>query len=443
MKDPAVSIAFDSAHSIRFSSGRQPDRLPLFPYFCLFILYLAVAFGTPRRALSRADAPDTLSIGTKLYLRLETPVSTKSSHLHQDVTTRVVRELASEHGVLVPMGAEVTGKIEKLIPTSRPTDHARIRIQFTQLAMPGRPPLNLAAHLTEVENAREMVLPDGTIQGVLDKDAPIGRIDDVLDRLGSTGSEMEKVGGKPFGKPDSTIDFPVGTDLVLTLDQPLTLDLAPPASVGTQISPALADDVQKLLVDAPLRASSKAKKPGDPLNLVVVGSSDQILRAFKEAGWIEASKLGRQTAIGTARAVWDGQGYVNAPVSQLYLYGHVEDWAFEKMLNTFMKRHHLRLWRTPATTADGRQIWLGASTHDIGLDVHPGVVSHAIDPDLDLERDKVGADLMASGLVTAEQLVTRPTPLSEGKTATGGTWRTDGRLMLIELKASDTLVKTN
>ena len=108
-----------------------------------------------------------------------------------------------------------------------------------------------------------------------------------------------------------------------------------------------------------------------------------------------------------------------------------EDLAFEKMLDTFMKRHHLRLWRTFATAPDGREIWLGASTHDIGLDVHFGVVSHAIDPDLDAERAKVGADLIAGGLVAAERLVSRPNPLSEGKTATGGTWKTDGQLLVI------------
>jgi hypothetical protein len=53
-----------------------------------------------------------------------------------------------------------------------------------------------------------------------------------------------------------------------------------------------------------------------------------------------------------------------------------------------------------------------------------------------VERSKVGADLMAGGMVAAEQLVTRPNPLSEGKTATGGTWKTDGRMLVIELKTS-------
>jgi hypothetical protein len=109
--------------------------------------------------------------------------------------------------------------------------------------------------------------------------------------------------------------------------------------------------------------------------------------------------------------------------------------AFEKMLNTFMKRHHLRLWRSPAKTLGGREIWQGAATHDTGLDVRPGVVSHAIDPDLDAERAKVGADLLVAGCVAAERLVTRPNPLSEGLTATGAAWRTDGRLLVIELKS--------
>jgi hypothetical protein len=170
--------------------------------------------------------------------------------------------------------------------------------------------------------------------------------------------------------------------------------------------------------------------------LVVVGNAAQILNAFKQAGWSVAKKLGTRSAVGTVRAMANDEGYGQAPVSQLYLFGRAEDLAFEKMLNTFLKRNHLRLWRTTVTTADGREIWLGASTHDIGLDVHPGVVSHEIDPDLDAERGKVGADLMAGGWVAAERLVARPNPLSEGRTATGGTWKTDGQLLLIELKTS-------
>ncbi|MGD0225490.1 MAG: LssY C-terminal domain-containing protein [Terriglobia bacterium] len=427
-----MSTPFSSTQAIRFPSRLRPRRA----WIVLCATSLVATFGISRPAYSQADAPNTLGSGTKLYVRLVTAVSTKSSHLNQTVTAQVVREATGGQGVLVPIGAIVSGKIEKLIPSSEPADHARLLIRFTELAIPSHLPLSLTVHLTEVENARETVLADGTIQGVLEKDAPIGRVDGMLDKLGSTGSEMEKIGGKTFGKPDTSIDYPAGTDLDLALDQPLAVDSTSPAAAATQISPASADAVQKLLADAPNRCASKTKKPGDPLNLVVIGSSDQILNAYKQAGWIEPNKLNRKSGVGTARAVWDGQGYGQAPVSDLYLYGHMEDFAFEKMLNTFLKRHHLRLWKTTATTADGRPIWLGASTHDAGLDVHIGVISHAIDPNLDLERAKVGADLIAGGQVAAEQLVTRPNPLSEGKTATGATWKTDGQLLVIELKTT-------
>jgi hypothetical protein len=287
-----------------------------------------------------------------------------------------------------------------------------------------------------VENAREAVLQDGTIQGVLAKDALAGRMDGMLEKLGSPGSEMEKMSGKTLGKVDTSIDYPAGADLVLTLDQPLVVDSTSSPAAATEISPALAQAVQKLLADAPSRVQSKMKKPGDPLNLIVIGNASQILNAFNQAGWSEAKKLGTKSAAGTVRAMANDEGYGQAPVSQLYLFGRAEDLAFEKMLNTFMKRHHLRLWRTTVTTGEGREIWIGASTHDIGLDVHLGVVSHAIDGDLDVERAKVGADLMAGGLVAAERLVSRPNPLTEGKTATGGTWKTDGQLLLIELKTA-------
>jgi hypothetical protein len=399
----------------------------------LLLAGVVIAFGASAFGVSPADAPNTLAAGTKVYVRLEGAVSTKTSHLNQAVTARVVREVASDQGVLIPLGAEVTGTIPKIIPSSDPVDHARLLMRFSQLVVPNHPPLSLSARLVEVENARETVLPDGTIQGILEKDAAVGRMDDFLDKLGSPGSEMQKMSGKALGKADTSIDYPPGTDLTLVLDQPLVLDsILPP--VMAQIAAPLSGTLRTMLADAPNRAESKAKKPGDPLNLIVVGDSSQILAAFQQAGWSEAKKLGARSAIGTVRAMASNEGYGQAPVSELYLFDRPEDLAFEKMLNTFLKRHHLRLWRTTATTADGREVWLGASTHDIGLDVHPGVVSHAIDPDLDAERAKVGADLMAGGVVATEQLIMRPNPLSEGKTATGGTWKTDGQMLVIELK---------
>jgi len=107
-----------------------------------------------------------------LYLRLEGPISTTGSHLHDVVKARIIREVDSANRILIPLGAEVQGRIEKLIPSSSPTDRARLLIRFDKLIIPGNPAVTFAGHISEVENARENVLQDGTIQGVLASDCP-------------------------------------------------------------------------------------------------------------------------------------------------------------------------------------------------------------------------------------------------------------------------------
>jgi hypothetical protein len=386
----------------------------------------------PAAAMAKPGS-QSLAAGSALYLRLEASVSTTASHLHDVVKARIIREVDSGNGVLIPLGAEVQGRIEKLIPSSSADDRARLLIRFDKLIIPGKPAVTIAGHISEVENAREEVLQDGTIAGVLASEVPVSRLEDALGKLAGPGGEVSKLEEKAFGKSDTSINYGAGTDLTLLLDKPLDLAETPLSGSFNRLPSGLPDAVARMLEGAPQRASGKDGKPGDPLNLVVIGSIADIRDAFNKAGWGEAERKTGKSVWDTVRAVGGDQGFGRAPVSDLYLFGHREDLAFEKMLNTFLKRHHLRLWRTAATTPDGREIWLGAGTHDTGLDVHPGVVSHAIDPDLDAERAKVGADLRVTGRVAAEELVTRPDPLSQGFTATGGTWKTDGRLLVIDL----------
>ena len=379
--------------------------------------------------------------GSLIYLRLETAVSTKSSHLKQAVTARVVREVPAPSGdgrVLVPVGATVHGTIDKLIPTSSPTDRAKLRLKFTHLELPDRKAIQLSGHVVDIENARESVLADGTIQGLLASELPVTMLEDALDKLKktspNTGDQAQKAKEKTLGKGDTAIEFAAGTDFTITLDQPLDLEQTFAPAASDQLTTAAGDAITRLLADAPQRAGGKDGKPGDPLNLVIVGTQEQIRQAFEKAGWAEAEKLTGKSFFETVRAVMASKGYGSAPVSQLYLFGRAEDLAFQKMLNTFARRHHLRIWKSPVQASDGREVWLSAATHDAGWDVRPGVVSHAIDPEIDKERDKVAADLIASGLVASARPVTRPNPLSEGLTATGAAWKTDGRLFALELK---------
>jgi hypothetical protein len=413
-----------------------PDQTPpkakgcALPYGVKLLRALLVASTLICVRSTAAWAPDeqdkTLPAGTLLYLRLETPVTTKGSHLKQPVAARVVREVPAPLGarnVLIPVGATLRGLIEKLIPSSNPSDRAKMRLKLSHLELPESSPIPIAGRVTDVENARESVLPDGSILGVLASELPVTRLEDALEKFKKAnpgmGGEVQKASEKTLGKGDTSIDYPAGTDLAFVLDQPLTLKQAFPPTASRELTPEAIEAITRLLQEAPQRAGGKDGKPGDPLNLIFVGSTEQIRQAFEKAGWAEAEKLTGKSLFETVRAVMANKGYGSAPVSQLYLYGRAEDLAFQKMLNTFAKRHHLRIWKSPVQTSDGREVWLSAATHDTGWDIRPGVLSHAIDPEIDKERDKVGADLAATGLVSGARLATRPNPLSEGMTATG------------------------
>jgi hypothetical protein len=246
------------------------------------------------------------------------------------------------------------------------------------------------------------------------------------------GQEIER---QKIGQVDTSITYAAGTDLQFTLTQPLSVARLLPSAGPAPLPSGLSSSLALFLAEAPQRSVSKDNQPGDPVNLVLIGTTQEIEQAFRKAEWSEPQVKGGKSITDTVRAVMNNEGFGAAPVSDLYLYGRTQDLAFEKMLNTFNKRHHLRLWKSDVKAPDGRPIWLGAATHDTGIDIHPGVVSHATDPDLDDERSQVQADLIGGGAVQSAQLVTRPNPLTSGTTATGGAWHTDGRLLTVDLKA--------
>lgn len=408
----------------------------------------AAAGSSPAAA---ASSPTLVPAGTLLYLRLETPVGTTSSRLFQPVSAEVIRQVWSASSaagampqVVIPVGAKVRGVIQALIPSSNPSDRAEIMLRFDRLELPGRSPEPIVGHLKEVENARETVQAGGMIVGVLSGEMPVSLLQSALAKLRKAhpqaGGDLQSADRQWLGQSDTSISYPAGTDLVYALDQPLPVEGHFPSAFSPSLPEGLEASVLAALAAAPQRVSSKTGTPGDPINLVFIASQEQIQTAFRLAGWSPAEKINHQSLWDAARAMISDQGYHQAPLSDLYLFGRPEDLAFEKMLNTMAKRHHIRLWRSGSRAPDGRDIWLGASTHDDGIDIHPGVISHAIAPDLDDERSKVGADMGATRTVAAEQLVTPAHPLSRGLTATGGTWKTDGRILVIDFKtASRTL----
>jgi hypothetical protein len=384
-----------------------------------------------------AEPVHTIPAKTEIFLRLKTPVSTTSSHLNEAVEAEVERAVMINGEVAIPFGAVVSGRIARLIPSSSPTDRARILLEFNSLKLPGQSGIPLSCNVSEVDNAREKVLADSTIQGVLASELPVTLLNSAIAKVEKkTGGaqQTQQSGGTWFGNPDTSITYPAGTEFSVVLDKPLEVSGQFQREFAGQISAALKESVMHLLAEAPRRVKSKKGNEGGPTNLILIGSRQEISAAFEKGGWTAAQDQDANSLWKTFEAVIKGKGYNAAPMSTLYMYGRPEDMAFEKMLNTFTHRHHLRIWKAPATAPDGRQIWLVVADHDNGFDVRPGVISHSVDPVVDLERTKVGADLGMTGLVAAEELVSVSNPARSGLTATGGKWESDGRLLVVELK---------
>jgi hypothetical protein len=183
-----------------------------------------------------------------------------------------------------------------------------------------------------------------------------------------------------------------------------------------------------------MRTTATNQVPSDPTNLMFIGSEKEVVSAFSEAGWIPASDLNVKSALKTATATLRQTGYSEGPMSTLLLHGKPPDLVFQKSLNTFAKRHHLRIWQIKQTY-EGRAVWVAAATHDIATSNERGGTkwSHRIDPHIDRERDWVVSDLLFIGSAASYADVSRPNAPTKLGNATGDNILTDGKMSVVEL----------
>ena len=81
-------------------------------------------------------------------------------------------------------------------------------------------------------------------------------------------------------------------------------------------------------------------------------------------------------------------------------------------------------------------LWCIAATHDIGFerDQRNNGLTHKIDPAIDGEREYVNETLSGTGLVSQRAHIAPPGALTTAKTATGGEFHSDGRILILVLK---------
>ena len=190
------------------------------------------------------------------------------------------------------------------------------------------------------------------------------------------------------------------------------------------------------LASAPKRTTNVRGVAGDPVNVALVGSADEVNDALGRAGWTRAAPLTRGSSIKIAESIVLHRPDSAAPVSPLYLYGREQDLAFEREVGrSASRRHHVRLWRADSLQYDQRPVWLGGATFDAGAGLsHRGLhPTHHIAPDVDEERDTLAADLVRASQVAATFRVTGLGVRVSDHNAEGDRFDTDGEMRVLVL----------
>ena len=212
-----------------------------------------------------------------------------------------------------------------------------------------------------------------------------------------------------------------------------------PKEVAHQVASMPGID-NELFEKIPRRNGDKAGNLGDMVNFLVLGSEDEMKKTFTTAGWVKVDANVEATVLAGALASFSKESYLTMPMSQLYLFGRPQDygWAHAEPIKVVASRNHLRIWKAPFTV-NGETLWVGAATHDIGFerDQRNNGLTHKIDPDIDLERDYVERTLSSTGLVAEVTHFLPKNPLQEAKTATGGSFHSNGQVLILKLASSD------
>lgn len=179
---------------------------------------------------------------------------------------------------------------------------------------------------------------------------------------------------------------------------------------------------------------------GDPVNLALTGTEDQLHQILAEAGWTRADDI---TAASTRRIITSTltrRSYDEAPVSPLLLFDRQQDFAYQQeVAGNPAKRHHVRFWRCPegwALPGGGRVDWLAAGTFDksVGFSLFTLQITHKIDENTDIERDHIVASLSAADPAVSVDVIRDFSTGYHSRNGGGDTIQTDGDLPVINLR---------
>ena len=195
--------------------------------------------------------------------------------------------------------------------------------------------------------------------------------------------------------------------------------------------------LRKNLDSLPRRINDQLHNLGDMVNFVIVGSQKEVQAALEAATWHVADTSNTNAVVNAVMQTYDNKDYLAMPMSILYLFGRQQDFGYEmaEPIAMVASRHHFRIWKAPFSW-NGQEVWVGAGTHDIGFakDKRNNSVTHKIDPAVDGERDNIGNSLQKVNKAKLLSYYLPVDPVRDAKNATGDSYHSDGRLLVVFLQ---------
>jgi hypothetical protein len=352
----------------------------------------------------------TLPAGTKLEVRLTSPLGSRISHAGDPVEAVLIAPVLNPEGkLLIAPGATVTGVVERVDRLGLGLKHltASIRLHFRQLQFQNGETASLNGRVEEVETAREQVSATGNIGGI----NPTANFSTGMSFLATrlmfepyTAAPALAIKFLTARSPDAEIYYAAGTELIVQLKTQAAMDAPVERQAGIHaLSADEVASVQRLLQNLPEQQTNRGgNHPSDLVNVLFLGDREELQKTFHAAGWTGAQPHNVLALYRMFHCSVQRMGYRMAPMTKLTLNGLAPDEAYQKSLDTFAKRHHIRVWQQAAPG-----VWLGAATEDTGYAFRRMHMTHATDRNIDNERAKVVNDLAFTGCVDAGSLIPR------------------------------------
>ncbi len=188
---------------------------------------------------ARQMKPWVVPAGTRVPLRLQSGLSTKTAHVGDGVYARTEFPVAIDGKMMIPVGTYVQGKIAKIVRPGRVKGRAEIQFNFTTLIFPSGYTVALPGSVDSLDSEKAQTKDaEGTIRQEGEKGKDIGTVA----TTGASGAAIGAIagGGKGAGigagiggatglaiamlTRGSDVHLPAGTTLEMVINRPVELD---------------------------------------------------------------------------------------------------------------------------------------------------------------------------------------------------------------------------